>query len=198
MRHVLAPIREEPEDREGEAEWITAAAETVINPVSFKQFNQSVEKRLIKWYSREGVGIIVGRDRATQGAQNRIRSYVRVAERKSSPRFQHRMAKNYCVPSVSANRDIIRVISNFTLKNKGRKMNKKGYVANLPFRAGVPELNAIFSTAGSVTSVKIVADSQTGKLRGIAFVRGDVHTTGSPESCFQAEPDRFHGVKFAG
>ena len=77
-------------------------------------------------------------------------------------------------------------------------MNKKGYVANLPFRAGVPELNAIFSTAGSVTSVKIVADSQTGKLRGIAFVRGDVHTTGSPESCFQAEPDRFHGVKFAG
>jgi len=31
MRHVLAPIREEPEDREGE--WIIAAAETVINPV---------------------------------------------------------------------------------------------------------------------------------------------------------------------
>jgi hypothetical protein len=33
MRHVLVPIREEPEDREGEAEWIIAAEETVINPV---------------------------------------------------------------------------------------------------------------------------------------------------------------------
>ena len=30
---MLAPIREEPEDREGEAEWIIAAAETVIDLV---------------------------------------------------------------------------------------------------------------------------------------------------------------------
>jgi hypothetical protein len=36
MRHVPAPIREELEDREGEAGWIIAAAGTVINPVSFK------------------------------------------------------------------------------------------------------------------------------------------------------------------
>ena len=64
MRHVLAPIREEPEDREGEAEWIIAAAEAVINPDSFKQFYQILEKRLIKWYSGEGVGIIVGQKRA--------------------------------------------------------------------------------------------------------------------------------------
>jgi hypothetical protein len=46
MRHVLAPIREEPEDREGEGEWIIAVAETVINSFSFKQFNQIAEKRL--------------------------------------------------------------------------------------------------------------------------------------------------------
>jgi hypothetical protein len=64
MRHVLAPIREEPEDREGEGEWIIAAAETVINPVSFKQFNQIAEKGLTKGYSGEGVGIIVGQKRA--------------------------------------------------------------------------------------------------------------------------------------
>ena len=37
MRHVLAPIREEPEAREGE--WIITAAEAVIN-------SDSVEKRL--------------------------------------------------------------------------------------------------------------------------------------------------------
>jgi hypothetical protein len=46
MRHVLAPIREEPEDREGEGEWIIAVARTVINPVFFKQFNEIAEKRL--------------------------------------------------------------------------------------------------------------------------------------------------------
>ena len=64
MRPVLAPIREEPGDREGEGERIIAVAGTVINPVSFKQLNQIAEKRLTKWYSGEGVGIIVGQNRA--------------------------------------------------------------------------------------------------------------------------------------
>jgi hypothetical protein len=60
MRHVLVPTREEL----GEDGWIIAAEETVINPDSFKQFNQILEKRLTKWYSGEGVGIIVGQNRA--------------------------------------------------------------------------------------------------------------------------------------
>lgn len=96
------PTREEP----GEGEWIIAVTGTVINPVSFKPSNQTAEKRLIKWYSGEGVGIIVGQDRAIQGAQNPIKSYVRVAERKLSLRSPHQPTKNYCVPTVSANRDI--------------------------------------------------------------------------------------------
>ena len=62
MRPVLAPVREEPEDREDE--WIIVAEGTVINPVSFKQFNHGAEKRLTQWYSREGVGINVVQDRA--------------------------------------------------------------------------------------------------------------------------------------
>jgi RNA recognition motif-containing protein len=49
-------------------------------------------------------------------------------------------------------------------------MNKKVYVANLPFQAGEPELKTLFSKAGSVMSVKIVKDRQTGQPRGIAFV----------------------------
>jgi RNA recognition motif-containing protein len=49
-------------------------------------------------------------------------------------------------------------------------MNKKVYVANLPFQASEPELNTLFSKAGSVMSVKIVKDRQTGQPRGIAFV----------------------------
>ncbi len=49
-------------------------------------------------------------------------------------------------------------------------MNKKIYVGNLPFQATEPELKALFSKAGSVMSVKIVKDRQSGQPRGIAFV----------------------------
>ena len=49
-------------------------------------------------------------------------------------------------------------------------MNKKVYVANLPFQAGEPELKVLFSTAGDVMSVKVVVDKYTGQPRGIAFV----------------------------
>jgi len=53
---------------------------------------------------------------------------------------------------------------------QGGKMNKKVYVANLPFQAGESEIKALFSKAGSVMSVNIVKDRQTGQPRGIAFV----------------------------
>ncbi len=49
-------------------------------------------------------------------------------------------------------------------------MKKKVYVANLPSQASVAELNALFSNAGDVMSVKIVKDRQTGQRKGIAFV----------------------------
>ena len=49
-------------------------------------------------------------------------------------------------------------------------MNKKIYVANLPYQATETDLEALFSKAGSVMSVKIVQDRQTGQPRGIAFV----------------------------
>jgi RNA recognition motif-containing protein len=49
-------------------------------------------------------------------------------------------------------------------------MNKKVYVANLPSQATESQLNALFSKAGSVMSVKIVKDRQNGQPRGIAFV----------------------------
>lgn len=49
-------------------------------------------------------------------------------------------------------------------------MNKKVYVANLPLQATEAEIRDFFSKAGSVMSVKIVKDRQTGRPRGIAFV----------------------------
>ncbi len=49
-------------------------------------------------------------------------------------------------------------------------MNKKIYVANLPSQASEPDLKTLFSRAGDIMSVKIVADRQTGQPRGIAFI----------------------------
>ncbi len=49
-------------------------------------------------------------------------------------------------------------------------MNKKVYVTNLPFQAGESEIKALSSEAGSVMSVNVVKDRQTGQPRGIAFV----------------------------
>jgi cold-inducible RNA-binding protein len=49
-------------------------------------------------------------------------------------------------------------------------MNKKVYVANLPDRTTEPELTTLFSKAGDVMSVKIVADTKTGHPGGIAFI----------------------------
>ena len=49
-------------------------------------------------------------------------------------------------------------------------MNKKVYVANLPSQATEAELRGLFSKAGSVMSVRIVKDRQSGQPRGIAFV----------------------------
>ena len=49
-------------------------------------------------------------------------------------------------------------------------MNRKVYVANLPPQATEPGIKEFFSKAGSVMSVKVVQDRQTGQPRGIAFV----------------------------
>jgi RNA recognition motif-containing protein len=104
---------------------------------------------------------------AVQNALNPIKLYVRVVERKLSPQFPHQMTKNYCVWSASKNRDIIKTGRKM---NRKIKVNKKIYVANLPFETSEPELKALFSKAGSVMSVKIVKDRQTGQPRGFAFV----------------------------
>jgi RNA recognition motif-containing protein len=49
-------------------------------------------------------------------------------------------------------------------------MNRKVYVGNLSPQTTEADLKALFSKAGSVMSVKIVKDRQTGQPRGIAFV----------------------------
>jgi RNA recognition motif-containing protein len=49
-------------------------------------------------------------------------------------------------------------------------MNRKVYVANLPYQVTETDLKTLFSKAGNVMSVKMVQDRQSGQPRGIAFV----------------------------
>ncbi|MGC1404065.1 MAG: RNA-binding protein [Thermodesulfobacteriota bacterium] len=49
-------------------------------------------------------------------------------------------------------------------------MNKTIYISNLSFQTREPEIRALFSQAGEVSSVKIVGDRHTGQAKGFAFV----------------------------
>jgi RNA recognition motif-containing protein len=44
------------------------------------------------------------------------------------------------------------------------------YVGNLPFNATEPDLRALFERHGTVESVKLINDRETGKPRGFGFV----------------------------
>ena len=49
-------------------------------------------------------------------------------------------------------------------------MESKLYVGNLPYSAAEEELSALFGQAGTVTSVAIIKDRETGRSKGFAFV----------------------------
>jgi RNA recognition motif-containing protein len=47
------------------------------------------------------------------------------------------------------------------------------YVGNLPFSATEEDIEQLFAQYGSVTSVKLVTDRDTGRARGFGFVEMD-------------------------
>lgn len=49
-------------------------------------------------------------------------------------------------------------------------MSKKIYVGNLPFTSTQEDLEALFSRHGTVESVNVITDRETGRPRGFAFV----------------------------
>jgi RNA recognition motif-containing protein len=49
-------------------------------------------------------------------------------------------------------------------------MSKKLYVGNLPFTSTEEELRELFGRHGSVESVHVITDRETGRPRGFAFV----------------------------
>ena len=49
-------------------------------------------------------------------------------------------------------------------------MSKKLYVGNLPFTITEDELRTTFERHGTVASVNVITDRETGRARGFAFV----------------------------
>jgi RNA recognition motif-containing protein len=49
-------------------------------------------------------------------------------------------------------------------------LSKKLYVGNLPFSTTEDELRAVFERHGSVDSVNVITDRETGRSRGFAFI----------------------------
>ncbi len=52
-------------------------------------------------------------------------------------------------------------------------MSKKIYVGNLPFSSTQEDLEALFGRHGTVASVNVITDRETGRPRGFAFVEMD-------------------------
>jgi len=49
-------------------------------------------------------------------------------------------------------------------------LSKKLYVGNLPFSATEEDLRSVFERHGTVDSVNVITDRETGRARGFAFV----------------------------
>ena len=49
-------------------------------------------------------------------------------------------------------------------------MSRKLYVGNLPYNTEEGQLQDLFATAGTVDTVNVVRDRETGRARGFAFV----------------------------
>lgn len=49
-------------------------------------------------------------------------------------------------------------------------MSRKLYVGNLPFNTDETQLQDLFAQAGTVDTVNVVRDRETGRARGFAFV----------------------------
>ncbi len=67
-------------------------------------------------------------------------------------------------------------------------MSKRIYVGNLPFSATEDEIRQLFSQHGTVESVNLITDRETGRPRGFGFVEmGDEEATAAISALDQKE-----------
>lgn len=67
-------------------------------------------------------------------------------------------------------------------------MSTKLYVGNLPFETSESDLQELFAQAGTVESVNVIRDRETGRARGFAFV--EMANDADAQSAIQKFHDR--------
>lgn len=65
------------------------------------------------------------------------------------------------------------------------------YVGNLPYSTEEAEVNTLFAEFGEVTSVKLVKDFETGRLKGFGFVEIE-------DESGQRAIDELNGIEYNG
>ena len=71
-------------------------------------------------------------------------------------------------------------------------MGRKLFVGNFPYETGEAELEALFSQAGAIDTVRVMRDMTTGRARGFAFVEMQ------SDDDAQAAIQRFNGQDLGG
>jgi cold-inducible RNA-binding protein len=71
-------------------------------------------------------------------------------------------------------------------------MTMKLYVGNLSFNTSSTELQTLFATAGTVESVSLIEDRETGRSRGFGFVEMSTKEEGA------AAIEKFNGQDLGG
>ena len=71
-------------------------------------------------------------------------------------------------------------------------MTMKLYVGNLSFQTSSDELQTLFAQAGTVESVSLIEDRETGRSRGFGFVEMQTKEEGA------AAVEKFNGTELGG
>jgi len=71
-------------------------------------------------------------------------------------------------------------------------MSMKLYVGNLAFQTSSEELQTLFAQAGTVESVSLIEDRETGRSRGFGFVEMQTKEEGA------AAVEKFNGTELGG
>ena len=71
-------------------------------------------------------------------------------------------------------------------------MSMKLYVGNLAFETTSTDLQTLFAEAGTVESVSVIEDRETGRSRGFGFVEMQTKEEGA------AAVEKFNGAELAG
>ena len=79
------------------------------------------------------------------------------------------------------------------IEGKGKKlMSMKLYVGNLSFETSKNELQTLFAQTGTVESVSLIEDRETGRSRGFGFIEMSTKEEGA------AAIDKFNGQELGG